>query len=91
MIDVQYLGDSVYAKYDGDCIELTTNDGTGSTNTIYLEPAVYDALVKFADRVKSRKSKFSEERPIEESCEKVKVKSNVCNFPSITRGDSTVK
>lgn len=55
MIDAQYLGDSVVAAYDGCDIELTTYDGTGFTNTIYLEPAVYEALVKFVDRVKSKK------------------------------------
>lgn len=46
-----YLGDSVYAKYDGYHIVLTTDNGYGATNTIALEPDVYDALVQFKKRV----------------------------------------
>lgn len=40
----QYLGDSVYADFDGFGITLTTENGFGASNTIYLEPQVLAAL-----------------------------------------------
>lgn len=39
-----YLGDSVYAQFDGWYVTLTTDNGFGATNTIHLEPAVLRAL-----------------------------------------------
>ena len=41
----EYLGDSVYADFDGWHIVLTT-----SRDTIYLKPEVQAALIKFLDR-----------------------------------------
>lgn len=40
----QYLGDSVYAEFDGYGIWLTTENGYGPSNKIYLEPGVLGAL-----------------------------------------------
>lgn len=40
----QYIGDSVYADFDGYHIVLTTENGYGASNTIYLEPQVLAAL-----------------------------------------------
>ena len=48
----QYLGDSVYVNFDGYMIRLATNNGSEDTNTIYLEPAVYSALVDYVARLK---------------------------------------
>jgi hypothetical protein len=47
MNEPQYLGDGVYAQWEGDMVKLTTEDGVSTTNTIYLEPQVYEALVRF--------------------------------------------
>lgn len=48
-----YLGDGVYASYDGYEVVLTTEDGISTTNTIFLEREVYEALVRFVnDNVK---------------------------------------
>jgi hypothetical protein len=47
-----YLGDAVYAEFDGWCIVLTTEDGISVTNTIALEPAVVHALEAYIRRVK---------------------------------------
>lgn len=49
-----YLGDSVYADFDGFCLILTTNNGLPDdpSNTIYIEPLVYDALVRYMERIK---------------------------------------
>lgn len=44
-----YLGDGVYANFDGYQIVLTTEDGYSVTNTIYLEPAVYTQLLRYAE------------------------------------------
>lgn len=45
-----YLGDSVYAEMDGDTIKLTTDNGYGPSNTIYLTDHVCFALASFADK-----------------------------------------
>lgn len=53
-----YLGDGVYAKYDGYQIELYTNielyinDGTSRTNIIYLEPHVLINFLAYVERLK---------------------------------------
>ena len=47
-----YLGDSVYANFDGYHIVLTTNNGLGASNTIALDPDVYNALLQFKERIK---------------------------------------
>ena len=46
-----YLGDSVYAEFDGCDIKLTTTNGLEDTNTIYLDPDVQVNLVKFVERI----------------------------------------
>lgn len=46
----QYLGDAVYADFQYDQIVLTTEDGIRDTNTIYLEPQVFEALIRYGSR-----------------------------------------
>lgn len=46
-----YLGDSVYADFDGFAIILTTENGMGASNTIVMEPEVLAALNRFAQRM----------------------------------------
>lgn len=48
--EVRYLGDAVYASFDGYQIWLTTGDG--NNNRVALEPPVLDNLTKYADYVK---------------------------------------
>lgn len=50
----RYLGDSVYAAFDGFSIQLTTENGlpTDPSNCIYLEPVVYTALAEFVESFK---------------------------------------
>lgn len=43
-----YLGDSVYADYEAGMIRLYLDNGRGQHNEIFLEPEVYQALIKFA-------------------------------------------
>lgn len=47
----EYIGDGVYAIYDGWGIELRANHHLDSTDKIFLEPEVFDALVKFKELV----------------------------------------
>jgi len=49
-----YLGDSVYADFDGYMLCLTTENGMGPSNTIYLEPEVMLALIHYAESLKAR-------------------------------------
>ena len=42
-----YLGDAVYAEWDGFYLVLTTSDGISNTNTIYLDPGAYSNLISF--------------------------------------------
>ena len=45
-----YLGDGVYAYFDGTHVVLTTEDGSaGAANTIYLEREVIKSLLQFLD------------------------------------------
>lgn len=47
-----YLGDSVYAEFDGFMIKLTTENGLGmNKNVIFLEPKVLEALTLFYARM----------------------------------------
>ena len=50
--DKAYLGDSVYATFDGFNIILETFDGLKTTNTIYLEPLVFNALLEHTETIK---------------------------------------
>lgn len=46
-----YLGDSVYADFDGFAVTLTTENGYGPSNTIVLEPEVVAALNRYVQRM----------------------------------------
>ena len=50
-----YLGDGVYADFDGFQVSLTAHSN-GQTNVIYLEPKVMVALMKYVDELKRRRS-----------------------------------
>lgn len=43
----RYLGDGVYVDWSMESLVLTTEDGISITNTIYLEPEVWQALQAF--------------------------------------------
>lgn len=49
-----YLGDSVYADFNGYALVLTTDNGIGPSNTIYLEPLVIAALRRYLDRLNQK-------------------------------------
>lgn len=47
----EYIGDGVYVQNDGFMIILTTENGVSVTNTICLEPAVYNSLVNYVNKL----------------------------------------
>ncbi len=52
----EYLGDAVYAEFDGCGIMLTTEDGISTTNSIYLEPEILALLNFFYESVSTYKN-----------------------------------
>ena len=49
--NADYLGDGVYAIYDGFGIWLHINDHNLPADSAYLEPSVMEALIRFAKRM----------------------------------------
>jgi hypothetical protein len=57
-----YIGDGVYVEMDEGMLKVTTEDGHGEEmNTIYFEPEVYHALIRFGDRVAQEDKRFKRE------------------------------
>ena len=50
----EYIGDGVYAYYDGFNIVLTVEDGISVTNTIFLEPSVWENACRYVEGVKDK-------------------------------------
>jgi hypothetical protein len=50
-LTADYLGDGVYASFDGYGIWLRANDFRNPTDRIYLEPGVFAALVRYKKRI----------------------------------------
>jgi hypothetical protein len=57
----KYLGDGVYAEFDGYFVALTTENGVSITNTIYLEPDVYGNLCEFMNRLQDKEEDNADE------------------------------
>jgi predicted component of type VI protein secretion system len=55
----EYLGDGVYAIYDGYGIWLHANDLENPTDRVYLEPKVFNALKKFEKRISEVSDKIN--------------------------------
>ena len=53
----QYLGDSVYADFDGYHVVLTTENGGFPTNKIMLEPDLLINLNRYCEWLKEKKEK----------------------------------
>lgn len=53
-MDKQYLGDSVYAEFDGNGIILEADNGY---TQIYLDPEVFHALVEYIIGLKRKHGK----------------------------------
>lgn len=51
----QYLGDGVYARFEGYQVILTAEDGSKATDTIYLDEQVLAAFEKYIQKIKGTK------------------------------------
>ena len=59
----RYLGDSVYVDVEHDMLKLTTENGEGPSNTIYMELAVYRALVEYVTALVNPHDARGEDEP----------------------------
>ena len=61
----RYLGDSVYISHDGYHVILTTQNGYGATNTIFLEPHLKVGLNNYVEMLKEhlKEEKNNEDSP----------------------------
>lgn len=48
-----YLGDGVYAIFDGYGVWLHANDHENPTDRVYLEPQIMEALIRFKEELKN--------------------------------------
>lgn len=55
----QYLGDAVYASFDGYQVKLMTGDG--GNQVIYLEPSVLNALFGYYNKIVREQNSIVEE------------------------------
>jgi hypothetical protein len=46
----EYLGDGLYANIESGALKLTAENGIQATDTVYLEPEVYAALLRYVER-----------------------------------------
>lgn len=53
----EYLGDGLYASYDGWQIELYASDGIRKTNSVYLEPSVLTKFQVWVNNLPIRRAK----------------------------------
>ena len=53
----QYIGDGVYADFNGFHVVLTTENGISVTNEIYLEDVVMAALLDWHERLQEELKK----------------------------------
>jgi hypothetical protein len=52
MEEDRYLGDGLYAKFDGYQVELYSSNGIHKTNQVFLEPSVIDAFERYLSDLK---------------------------------------
>ena len=52
--DDVYLGDGLYASFDGYQIELYASNGIQKTNQVYLDPHVLAAFLRYVESLKEQ-------------------------------------
>lgn len=60
MVKKQYLGDGLYAAFDGYQFVLTAENGIEAYATVCLEPEVLDSFYRYVDHVKTELKKVRE-------------------------------
>ena len=59
-----YLGDSVYVDVTDGMLVVTTDNGMGPNNVIYLEPDVWRELKRYAEQVGAPFGEGPEAEPV---------------------------
>jgi hypothetical protein len=52
----QYLGDGLYASFDGFQVEVFSHDGLNKTNSVFMEPDILDSFIGFIKSIKQKES-----------------------------------
>jgi hypothetical protein len=52
-MDEVYLGDGLYAKFDGYQIELYASNGLEKTNRVFLDYATLENFIEFIKKIKA--------------------------------------
>jgi len=47
-----YLGDGLFAHFDGRQVELYASNGVSKTNRVFLEPAVLKSFLEYVKRLR---------------------------------------
>ncbi len=81
LIDDDYLGDGVYASFDGYHIALDLR-GQGSEMKIALEPQVFAALLRYKTRVDDAIKELQKERKEKPNANDEKTQSDPCSASS---------
>jgi hypothetical protein len=50
----EYLGDGLYAEYDGHQIRLFASDGETTTDEVFLDLSVQLAFIRYIESIRSR-------------------------------------
>lgn len=58
----EYLGDGLYADFDGYQIILAANNGIRDTNVVYLEPVVLNRFYKYVELIEQIKKSHQEKQ-----------------------------
>jgi len=53
-MDMRYLGDGVYATYDGYHVQLTVENGEEVLQEIFLDPSVIIELLRYFEDIKKQ-------------------------------------
>jgi hypothetical protein len=54
MKDATYLGDGLYVRLNRDQYEVFAHNGVEAINTVYLDPHVLEAFLKFVEETRVR-------------------------------------
>lgn len=50
----EFLGDGLFAQFDGWQIELFAHNGISKTNSVFLEPGVLNEFLQYVQRLRDR-------------------------------------
>lgn len=60
LYNIEYIGDGVYVQFDGYGYELRANDHRFPTDKIYLEPEVFESLLRFEKQCENKTTETSD-------------------------------